>query len=360
MSIRASSAVLVAAVVLSGIAAAAVAPPRPAGDTQTIIDMWRRRAAVPAVSVALQTGSSQATYVSGSATPASQFRVASITKMFVAAVVMQLVEEGRLDLDARAGTVAPGLPVGGDRTIRQLLNHTSGLPDYGVPDFSQSLVDQRDRRWTADAVLRTLDGRSDTFTAGTDWQYSNTNYVVLGEVITGVTGRPWHAELRTRILGPLDLNDTYVAGYEPARGTGLVAEAYFDIDNDGVFEDVEAGSWPALETSEGPAGALVSTAADVATFTRALFSGDLVSDTTLRMMVAGSGFPRRFDDYGLGLELRRPDFSTDVWGHGGFLPGYRSTTWHVPEENLTTTILINDSRADPADLAQLLLQRHEP
>lgn len=349
---------VLAVIAVWAVGAAAVAQPPPqTDDLQVLVDAWRRRAAVSAVSVAVRSGSSPSTYVSGAVSADSQFRVASITKLFVAAVTMQLVEEGSLDLAARAGAVAPGLPVGGDVTIRQLLQHTSGLPDYGVPEFSDSLVARRDRRWSAQAVLGTLAGRRPDFGPGQDWHYSNTNYVVLGEVIAAVTGEPWPTAVRTRILDPLGLEDTYMAGHEPARGAGLVAEALFDIDNDGDVEDVEQGPWPALETSEGPAGAMVSTAGDIATFTAALFSGEVVERESLRLMLQGSGFGRRFDDYGLGVELRRPDFATPVWGHGGFLPGYRSTAWYVPDRDLTITVLVNDSRADPADLAQLLLQQ---
>ena len=170
-----------------------------------------------------------------------------------------------------------------------------------------------------------------------------------------MTGRDWYEELRSRILEPLGLDDTYVAGMEPARGDGLIEAAYFDLDNDGQVEDIEDGQWPALETSEGAAGALVSTAEDVARFTEALFTGRILPAAVVDTMVSGGPFARRYDDYGLGVELRNPDLRTPVWGHGGFLPGYRSVTWYVPSERTTITVLVNHSGANPADLATLLL-----
>ena len=364
MSMRRMWAAVVIVVLASAVGAAVLVPSATADSgVQSTVDAWRRRANVPAVGVALGTADRLVTTVSGrdptGLTPAAQFRVASITKPFVATVVLQLVEEGSLELSTPAGAIVDDLPVGGDATIGQLLGHTSGVPDYGTPDFSQGLVSQRDRRWSERAVLDTVPPDGRVFAAGDDWQYSNTNYVVLAEVIAAVTGESWAAAVRSRILDPLALRDTYVAGWERPRGAGLVDTAIFDLDNDGVFEDIEHGSWPSLETSEGAAGAMVSTAADIATFTRALFSGTLLDAASLRRMVAGSGFGRRFDDYGLGIEIRRPDFTTLVWGHGGFLPGYRAITWYVPRKDVVVTVLVNDSRADPSDLAQLLLQQVE-
>jgi D-alanyl-D-alanine carboxypeptidase len=140
-----------------------------------------------------------------------------------------------------------------------------------------------------------------------------------------------------------------------------VDTAYFDLDNDGHVEDVEHGPWPALETSEGAAGAMISTAADVTAFTSALLSGRILKPQTVELMAAPSPFARRYDDYGLGVELDHPDLRTPVRGHGGFLPGYRCVTWYVPSEHATVTVMVNHSQGDSTDLATLLLaelQRH--
>jgi D-alanyl-D-alanine carboxypeptidase len=354
----------VATLPAAGYALAAPAVGATPAATTARIAAWQDRART-AVSVAVvQPDGARTTWVEGTAgagapplTASTQFRMASITKLFVATVVLQLVAEGELNLEepVERHVSAPGMPVG--VTVRQLLNHTSGLPDYGTPDFSKGLVRQPDRRWTARDVLATLHRRRPDFAPGTNWRYSNSNYVVLGEMITAVTGRPWAAEVRARLLDPLGLRDTYVAGAEAPRGAGLISTAYFDLDNDGDYEDIENGAWPALESSEGPAGALVSTPSDIATFTAALFSSDVLDDQLLREMTTGTPFARRYDDYGLGVELRRPDLLTLVWGHGGFLPGYRSATWYVPSRGTTITVATNDSRADAGDVAELVLGR---
>lgn len=354
---------LTAMMLTTGCAAWATSPPDLPLQARIThrVEAWTERAGVPAtVAVVKRDDADVITVVSAGAdesqplTAQTQFRIASITKLFVATLVMDLAEDGELGLDVAVDEHV-NLPFAPGVSVRQLLAHTSGIPDYGNAEFFQGLVEEPDRRWDAADVLSTVADVRPSFARGTEHEYSNTNYVVLSELVKAVTGRPWHEELRTRILDPLHLKNTYVAGLEPPRGDGLVDAAYFDLDNDGNAEDVEDGSWPALETSEGAAGAMISTAEDVTAFTSALFSGRILSPRTVELMVAPSPFARRYDDYGLGVELHRPDLRTPVWGHGGFLPGYRCVTWYVPSEHATVTVMANHSQGNSADLATLLL-----
>jgi D-alanyl-D-alanine carboxypeptidase len=330
---------------------------------QHLLDRWRQRAEVPAATLAVDAPTiGRFTTASGTAergggtpvTPDSQFRVASITKMFVATVVLQLVQERRLGLDDPLARHVPGFP-GGDRiTIRQLLNHTSGVPDYGrTAHFGERLLADRQRRWHPDEVLALVRGARPDFAPGTDYSYSNTGYVLLGRVIDAVTGSTWAAEIRRRILDPLALRHTYVAGVEPVPGG--VLPGYFDTDNDGDQENIETGGpWPALESTEGAAGAIVSTAPDLAAFGSALFRGRLLAPASLRQMVTGGPHHARNSNYGLGVEITRPDYRTTVWGHGGFTPGFRSALWYLPQHDLVVVALANDSRANPPDLTELV------
>jgi len=332
---------------------------------QATLDTWRARADVPAVMLGVS-DSDGGSWVGASGTPEragavgvttdARFRIASITKVFVAVVVLQLVEEGRLGLDEPASRY---LAADAARyvTIRQLLNHTSGIPDYSMSDgFNKQLLEQRERRWTADEVLALVKDKESDFAPGSGYSYSNTDYILLGEVIKQISGRSWSQEVRHRILQPLSLNSTYIAGAESVRGA--VLPGYFDADNDGNVENVETGRpWPALETSEGPAGAMVSTAADLLTFGHALFRGRLVQEPTLRAMVTEGPYHPRFSNYGLGLEIMRPDYRTTIWGHGGFLPGFKSALWYVPSRDAVIVVLANDARANPADLAELVMRK---
>jgi CubicO group peptidase (beta-lactamase class C family) len=190
-----------------------------------LVDRWRQRAEVPAVVVALD-AAGRALEVHASGSPRrggrapvpvdARFRVASITKTLVATVVLQLVAEGRVRLEAPVRAVLPDAPVG--ITVRQLLDHTSGLPDHSRLDgFSDGLLRDRDRVWTPAELLALVERYDHDFPPGTDWSYSNTGYVLLGELVGAVTGRPWAAEVRARILDPLGMRSTWTGGAEPPR-----------------------------------------------------------------------------------------------------------------------------------------------
>lgn len=366
---RVASAVLVAALLLGAPGCArtsdAIGPESSTPQAwQTIADRWRTRAAAPAVVVGVQ-GPDSAAWVGASGTSgrdseapvdrSATFRIASVTKMFVAVVALQLVEEGKLGLDEPLSQYRPALPYG-HVTVRQLLNHTSGIPDYSQdPDLGKELLSDRDRRWTSTEVIALIKNNKPQFPAGTGYQYSNTDYVLLGEIITAATGSSWAQQIRDRILDPLHLDHTYIPGTEPVPVR--VLPGYFDADNDGDEENIETdGTWPALETSEGPAGAMVSNATDLLAFGDALFHHRLLQPRTLQAMVTEGQFHPRNSNYGLGLEIVRPDYQTLIWGHGGFLPGFKSVLWYVPSRDTVIVVLTNTSRANPPDLAELVLR----
>ena len=358
-------ALLLAALLVAPTALAHHARADAAADLQQLVDRWRQRAGVPAVTMAVDApGRPPVTIAAGTAergggaavTVHAPFRVASITKLFVATVVLQLVEEGRIGLDDPLARHVTGYP-GADRiTIRQLLSHTSGVPDYGLADgFGKQLLADRGRRWRTDEVLALVAGARPDFAPGTDYRYSNTGYVLLGQVIDVVTGSTWAAEIRRRIIDALQLRHTFIAGAEPVPGG--VLPGYFDADNDGDQENVETGGhWPSLETTEGPAGAIISTAPDLAAFGDALFHGRLLKPASVRHMVAEGPHHPHNSNYGLGVEISRPDYRTTLWGHGGALPGFRSGLWYAPQHDVTVVVLANDYRANPRDLAELILR----
>jgi D-alanyl-D-alanine carboxypeptidase len=337
----------------------------PDARLQQLLDRWRHRADVPAVTVAV-TGSGRTRLVAASGTgqrggddrvtTESQFRIASITKMFVATVVLQLVEEGRLRLDAPVADYVPGFALARGVTIRQLLNHTSGIPDYGrTKRFNEGLLADRDRRWSSDEILALVAGFRRDFRPGTNYLYSNTGYILLGKVIDAVTGSTWAGEIRRRILDPLHLQHTYIPGFENVQGR--VVPGYIDVNQDGHEENTETGRpWPSLETSEDSAGAIVSTAGDLATFGTALFHGKLVRPATLRQMVAEGPHHPRIANYGLGVQTYRPDYQLTLRGHGGMTLGFKSVLWYVPNHDVLVVVLTNDVRADPSDLAELMIR----
>ncbi|WP_459549385.1 serine hydrolase domain-containing protein [Nocardia sp. X0981] len=278
--------------------------------------------------------------------PATRFRIGSITKTFVATVVLQLVDEGRIELDAPiAGQLPDPIPGGEQITVRQLLNHTSGLYDYMKEQgMSTNRWRGKDRfaSYRPRELLATALRHDPYFAPGTRFRYSNTNYIVLGLLIEHVTGRSYGTEIRDRILVPLGLTATTVPGDDPGIPRPALA-AYRTID--GERTEVTRMN-PSLDWA---AGEMISTTADLETFFTALLSGGLTSPHALTEMrrtvsMGGMGF-----HYGLGLQRFDPPCGDSVWGHGGELLGYVSYALRSDEGRAMTMVIA--SADDPDELS---------
>jgi D-alanyl-D-alanine carboxypeptidase len=291
-------------------------------------------------------------------TPETLFAFGSVTKTFVAALVLDLSEEGLVSLDDPLARWLPDFPRARRITIRHLLGHTSGV--YEVVESRRFIEEQLARprvRWSPERVLGYVG--EPLFAPGTDWSYSNTNYVLLGRVVEEATGVRVSRELRRRILRPAEADAAFLAGEDRVRGP--VARAYFDRDLDGDDDDLSDGTRvipnTALATAAWTAGGLIATPEAVARFGDAVFRGRLLEPASLEAMLdfdargAGEGAGR---GYGFGVssfELPRHE----VYGHGGAIPGYRAALWHAPEHGITLALAWNDERLDPTLVAQRLL-----
>lgn len=276
-----------------------------------------------------------------------QVRIGSNTKTFTAVVVLQLVGEGKIRLDAPVDTYLPGL-VRGDGidgrhiTVRQLLQHTSGLPNY-----SNYLGE--DVRYFAPRELLgiALQHKAD-FAPGTDWKYSNTNYVLAGLIVEKVTGHPLAREMDRRIIKRIGLHHTYF----PSPGDATIREAH----PKGYYRD-SADAAPVDVTEIDPswgwaAGQLVSTDSDLNRFFTALLSGDLLKDAQLTQMRTGTepadatfGPGAR---YGLGLVSKPLPCGGLYWGHGGSFPGYETRGGATDDgraANIAVTMQLTDEAA---------------
>jgi D-alanyl-D-alanine carboxypeptidase len=258
------------------------------------------------------------------ADPHARFRIGSNTKAFVSTVLLQLEAEGALSLDDTVDHWLPGVVDrngndGTTITVRQLLNHTSGIPEYmtgaTLLEYGANLTPAKP--WTPRQLVDIATASQPTFAPGTAWGYSNTNYALAGMVITAVTGNQPADEVTARIIEPLGLRDTtYVT--EPGLDTSF--RGYHDIV--GLPRDVTVSN----VTMTGAAGAIVSTSDDLATFARALITGDLLPpaqqrelETTVPTAPDGTGY-----DYGLGIGLVRTPCGP-AWTHTGGTLGYLST-----------------------------------
>ncbi|GAA1558985.1 serine hydrolase domain-containing protein [Kribbella sancticallisti] len=268
-----------------------------------------------------------------------QVRIGSNTKIFVATVVLQLVGEGKLKLDEPIESYLPGIirgPGGDGRkiTTRQLLQHTSGLPDYvlaamngDIANFPSLQHTYFEPRQLVDLALNLQPTKG--------WSYSNTNYVVAGLLVQRVTGRPIGEEITHRIIDPLRLRDTYW----PAVGEQNLRErhphGYFSTKSGQLLDVTDQDTSMAWS-----AGALVSTPSDLNRFLSALVRGKLLRPQELKEMQTTVDAPG-FDSvggsrYGLGLATFNLSCGGFAWSHGGNIPGYSTVNAATPDGRAAT------------------------
>ncbi len=265
------------------------------------------------------------------------FRIASVTKLFVGHVILQLADESRIDLDAPVSRYLPGVvPNGENITIAMLGNHTSGLPRViANPEYQKAIQANPSHQWTHAETLAYAWKMDTLFPPGARWMYANTNTILLGEVIQAVTGKPWHVVVDERIIRPLQLTQTGYPvnsqvpaptprGYRFGQRDNLVRYGDFWFD----ATDWSGSCW-------GAAGDMYSTLDDLAKFTRAAARGELVGP-------AGRKALFRWLDTGYGLDygfhIARRD---GVVGSTGDVPGFSTFAGYLPEQDLTIICLAN-------------------
>lgn len=209
------------------------------------------------------------------------FRIGSVTKTFTAAIVLSLVEDGRLNLDDTLDTWYPDVPNAERITIEQLLEHRAGTTDFAPGEEQSLLLGDLEHSYTIDEVVALTSDRPATFEPGEGEGYSNMNYRLLGGVIEKVTGQPFAVELEERITAPLALANTYLDdGSGPAPGHG-----YFSIDQGASYLDAVDFPNQAAMTIASTAGGIDSSLSDLLGWATALYGGDLLfADTTSLML----------------------------------------------------------------------------
>ena len=262
------------------------------------------------------------------------FRIASITKTFVATVVLQLVGEGRLSLDDRLGPFITGIPNGDEITIRQLLNMTAGIYNY-INDPVIAVDYDRDPLLPfmpeqAVEIVR-AHGKAD-FPPGTRSQYSDTNYILLGLIVEQITGRSVAAEITERVLVPLGLRQTSFAA------TPELPDPYahgYAVDHVGApLRDVTRSN-PDVAWS---AGAMISTLGDLRMWVDALVAGSLLSPELQAERLDIEAWPSRSVHLGYGLGIMEIG---GLLGHNGGIMGYGSWMMHDPGTRATIVLVTN-------------------
>jgi D-alanyl-D-alanine carboxypeptidase len=284
--------------------------------------------------------------------PHDGFRAGSLTKTFVATVVLELVAEGKLSLSDTVGRWLPGiLPYGDQITVRQLLNHTAGVPDSFIPKRQLYQEGIRFRSWTPRELVALVADQPQLFPSGSAWSYSNIGYVLAGLVAEAVTGQSLGDEMARRILRPLGLRHTYFPVDFPllagphARGYSLALD-----------DDLNPIEGPLLDfTVYNPsaiwaAGNLVSNEQDLARFFRALLGGELLPGALLAEMKRPFPVFPGFG-YGLGLFVIDSPCGT-VFGHEGGVPGFGNWMLNSGNGSRQFGVMINaeDAPAGASDL----------
>ena len=273
------------------------------------------------------------------ATPESVYRIGSITKQFTATMIMQLVREGKLKLDQPFQTILPETPKAWEKvTVRQLLNHTSGIKGY--TEVKGLFEDAALKPTTPAGILKTVEKDPLDFEPGTKWNYNNTAFEVLGMIIEKLDGRKYGQSLNARILTPVGMTNTYFTsestivkhraqGYSP-DGKGFKHAPYLNMD------------WPFA------AGSMESTTLDLAKWDAALYGDKILPQSSLKEMwtptILTSG---KKEDYGFGWGLGKLN-GTDLVQHGGGIHGFITFIRRAPQKGLTVIVLTN-SDSGPAD-----------
>jgi D-alanyl-D-alanine carboxypeptidase len=287
-------------------------------------------------------------------TPDAAFRIASNSKAFVGLALASLAREGRVDLDIPMGSIldtrwTDGIANAREATLRQALQHTSGIMDYLELDAFDAAVERgRSTPWTLMDTLAFARGRRAYFTVGAGWGYSNTNYILAGAAMEVVTGESWAAIVRSRVMDPIGMTDSWVEHLEEARHP--IVHGYYEGERD-MF---------AIDTGYGlPDGGIVATAGELAAFIRAVGGGPVpagLNPAAVQDLLADTVRDEDGDRYGLGLSI----FSTPCGrtiGHGGGIDGYLSDMFYVPDRDLTVILFVNASDGWVDDLYDEVSER---
>jgi len=287
-----------------------------------------------------------------------RFYTASIGKMLTAVAVLQLVEEGRVKLDEPAGTYLAGLagieriPNGREATIRQMLDHSAGLPEYYDDRFTSDLV--RGRQWGVRDLLPYLYDKPALWRPGAGYEYTNTGYVLLGAVIEAVDGGDYAASLRRRVFQRAGMTDAQVGarGDEARLVRGYVYDDDVEDDDDDAEATVDnsADSWCWLTGD----GSVVATAADMHKFLIALFRDrKLLGPAMLEAMVTPSATE---PTYGLGVELSNGRQGR-IAGHSGHVQGFEGDVRFALDRNVAVIVLFNGNQDSDTDFGADIMKQ---
>jgi len=263
--------------------------------------------------------------------PETKYRIGSISKTFTATIIMQLQEEGKIDLSDKLASYFEIIPNAKDITIDQMLSHRSGIFNFtNAQDFPSIMT----RPMSREQLLEKIAYYEPSFSPGKKYEYSNSNYVLLSMIIESVEKKTFQQVLKERIVEKCTLKDTYYGG--KINSNKNEAFSYIKIDKWKAFPESD------LSIPLG-AGGIVSTPTDLNQFFYGLFSGKLISEESLKKMTTLR------DNYGYGL-ISAPFYEKTAFGHNGKIDNFLSSSLHFQAENVTISYLSNGADMVPNDI----------
>lgn len=300
--------------------------------------------------------------------PTDRMLAGSVGKTFAAATALQLIKAGKIGLDDKIEKYLGSepwfsrLPNAKDITVRQLMNHTSGLVRYEFKEqFTKDLTANPEKVWQPAELVAYLLDEKPPFEAGKGWDYSDTNYIVLGMIIEKVTGRKFYDEANRRVLKPLKLTDTIPQDGPRLKG---VVQGYAGPNNPfgGTDAMIVNGKFVINPQFEWTGGGYVSTAHDLARWAKLFYEGKAFAPELLPQVVDGVSAPMlgRETKYGLCAIIRKTTAGTS-YGHSGFFPGYMTDMMYFPEHKVAIAVQVNTSvgRSLGKPLSRVLVEMME-
>jgi len=327
---------------------------------QAKLDSFQKAGHYPAVSMAIEGGKLPGYFSSGyidtvkkvPVTHNSMFLQGSVGKTYCAAILFKLIGSGKLSLDDKAsmylGKYAwfSRLPNAADLTIRNLMQHTSGVMRYEFkPAFTKDLTDNPHKKWKPEELLHYILDEKASFAAGTSWEYSDTNFIILGMIIEEITGKKYYTLVNDWLLQPFHLAHTLPSDDYILPG---LAQGFAGPDNEfGGKDEMIASNGEVIVNPqfEWTGGGIYSTTTDLAKWCKLLYEGKVFSKRWLDTMEL-SAVPAKLGpktEYGYGVIVRHHAVAGVMYGHSGFFPGYLTEAYYIPSLQTVIALQANSS-----------------
>lgn len=292
--------------------------------------------------------------------PETRIFSGSIGKTRVSAIMLQLVSEGKVELDEKISKYIGHckwfrrLPNSDKITVRMLMNHTSGIPEHiMVEKFNKSIIKTPDRIWEPSELISYVLDKKPLFEAGNGWSYADTNYIVVGLIINTVTGNKYNELLKTRLLKPLKLINTTPS---ESRDIKLLAQGYTGKEPFNFPEKVVInGRYVVNPQFEWTGGGVITNAPELAQWGKILYSGKLLSKNMMMELlkpVSTETGKNSSTGYGLGVEVWSSPYGK-IYGHTGTFPGYQSLLKYYKDWDFSIAIQLNEDRTHNSSLKGL-------